>query len=112
MLATEVKTTSETESGSWVATILTNGFTVLKSKALIKYNLLTLTKIKVFTPKGEFFYAPRSVCNRNPPNGEIIGQMSKTMRTTNKKITSPKQLKKKTVKRREKLLFDRRNKIS
>ncbi len=73
MLATEVKTIQRNGVRFLGCDYFDERLYGFKSKVLIKYNLFDLTKIKVFTPKGGILMH-RAACNRNPPNGEIIGQ--------------------------------------
>ena len=73
MLATEVKTIQRNGVRFLGCDYFDERLYGFKSKVLIKYNLFNLTKIKVFTPKGEFFMHSRT-CNRNPPDGKIIGR--------------------------------------
>ena len=66
-----------------------------KSKVLIKYNLFDLTKIKVFTPKGEYLCTAERVTETHPM-AKLLGDV-KDYEDYKQKIVRQRQLKKKTV---------------
>ena len=66
-----------------------------KSKVLIKYNLFDLTKIKVYTPKGEYLCTAERVTETHPM-AKLLGDV-KDYEDYKQKIVRQRQLKKKTV---------------
>ena len=64
MLATEVKTIQRNGIRFLNCDYFDERLYGFKSKALIKYNLFDLTKIKVFTPKGEYLCTAERVTER------------------------------------------------
>ena len=66
-----------------------------KSKVLIKYNLFDLTKIKVFTSKGEYLCTAERVTETHPM-AKLLGNV-KDYEDYKQKIVKQRQLKKKTV---------------
>lgn len=66
-----------------------------KSKVLIKYNLFDLTKIKVFTPKGEYLCTAERVTETHPM-AKILGGV-KDFEDYKQKIVKQRQLRKKTI---------------
>lgn len=72
-----------------------NDYTGLKAKFLIKYNLFNLTKIKVFTTKGEYLCTAERVTETHPM-ARILGDV-KDFEDYKQKIVKQRQLKKKTI---------------
>ena len=66
-----------------------------KSKVLIKYNLFDLTKIKVFTPKGEYLCTAERVTETHPM-AKIFGTV-KDFEDYKQKIQKQKKLRRKTI---------------
>lgn len=66
MLATEVKTIQQNGVRFLGCDYFDERLYGFKSKVLIKYNLFDLTKIKVFTPKGEFLCTAERVTETHP----------------------------------------------
>ena len=66
-----------------------------KSKVLIKYNLFDLTKIKVFTPKGEYLCTAERVTETHPM-AKLLGDV-KDYEDYKQKIVRQRKLKKKTI---------------
>lgn len=66
-----------------------------KNKVLIKYNLFDLTKIKVFTTKGEYLCTAERVTETHPM-AKILGDV-KDFEDYKQKIVKQRQLRKKTI---------------
>lgn len=95
MLATEVKTIQRNGVRFLGCDYFDERLYGFKSKVLIKYNLFDLTKIKVFTPKGEYLYTAERVTETHPM-AKLLGDV-KDYEDYKQKIVRQKQLKKKTV---------------
>ena len=95
MLATEVKTIQRNGVRFLGCDYFDERLYGFKSKVLIKYNLFDLTKIKVFTPKGEYLCTAERVTETNPM-AKLLGDV-KDYEDYKQKIVRQKQLKKKTV---------------
>ena len=95
MLATEVKTIQRNGVRFLGCDYFDERLYGFKSKVLIKYNLFDLTKIKVFTPKGEYLCTAERVTETHPM-AKLLGDV-KDYEDYKQKIVRQKQLKKKTV---------------
>ena len=95
MLATEVKTIQRNGVRFLGCDYFDERLYGFKSKVLIKYNLFDLTKIKVFTPKGEFLCTAERVTETHPM-AKLLGDV-KDYEDYKQKIVRQKQLKKKTI---------------
>lgn len=95
MLATEVKTIQRNGVRFLGCDYFNERLYGFKSKVLIKYNLFDLTKIKVFTPKGEYLCTAERVTETHPM-AKLLGDI-KDYEDYKQKIVRQKQLKKKTV---------------
>ncbi len=95
MLATEVKTVQRNGVRFLGCDYFDERLYGFKSKVLIKYNLFDLTKIKVFTPKGEFLCTAERGTETHPM-AKLLGDV-KDYEDYKQKIVRQKQLKKKTV---------------
>ena len=95
MLATEVKTIQRNGIRFLNCDYFDGRLYGFKSKVLIKYNLFDLTKIKVFTPKGEYLCTAERVTETHPM-AKLLGDV-KDYEDYKQKIVRQKQLKKKTV---------------
>ena len=95
MLATEVKTIQRNGVRFLGCDYFDERLYGFKSKVLIKYNLFDLTKIKVFTPKGEYLCTAERVTETHPM-AKLLGNV-KDYEDYKQKIVRQKQLKKKTV---------------
>lgn len=95
MLATEVKTIQRNGVRFLGCDYFDERLYGFKSKVLIKYNLFDLTKIKVFTPKGEYLCTAERVTETHPM-AKLLGDV-KDYQDYKQKIVRQKQLKKKTV---------------
>lgn len=95
MLATEVKTIQRNGVRLLGCDYFHERLYGFKSKVLIKYNLFDLTKIKVFTPKGEYLCTAERVTETHPMT-KLLGDV-KDYEDYKQKIVRQKQLKKKTV---------------
>lgn len=95
MLATEVKTIQRNGVRFLGCDYFDERLYGFKSKVLIKYNLFDLTKIKVFTQKGEFLCTAERVTETHPM-AKLLGDV-KDYEDYKQKIVRQKQLKKKTV---------------
>ena len=102
MLATEVKTIQRNGIRFLNCDYFDGRLYGFKSKVLIKYNLFDLTKIKVFTPKGEYLCTAERVTETHPM-AKLLGDV-KDYEDYKQKIVRQKQLKKKTVKTEKKYL--------
>ena len=95
MLATEVKTIQRNGIRFLNCDYFDERLYGFKSKVLIKYNLFDLTKIKVFTPKGEYLCTAERVTETHPI-AKLLGDV-KDYEDYKQKIVRQRQLKKKTV---------------
>ena len=95
MLATEVKTIQRNGIRFLNCDYFDERLYGFKSKVLIKYNLFDLTKIKVFTPKGEYLCTAERVTETHPM-AKLLGNV-KDYEDYKQKIVKQRQLKKKTV---------------
>ena len=95
MLATEVKTIQRNGIRFLNCDYFDERLYGFKSKVLIKYNLFDLTKIKVFTPKGEYLCTAERVTETHPM-AKLLGDV-KDYEDYKQKIVRQRQLKKKTV---------------
>lgn len=95
MLATEVKTIQRNGIRFLNCDYFDERLYGFKGKVFIKYNLFDLTKIKVFTPKGEYLCTAERVTETHPM-AKILGDV-KDFEDYKQKIVRQKQLKKKTV---------------
>ena len=95
MLATEVKTIQRNGIRFLNCDYFDERLYGFKSKVLIKYNLFDLTKIKVYTPKGEYLCTAERVTETHPM-AKLLGDV-KDYEDYKQKIVRQRQLKKKTV---------------
>ena len=95
MLATEVKTIQRNGIRFLNCDYFDERLYGFKSKVLIKYNLFDLTKIKVFTHKGEYLCTAERVTETHPM-AKLLGNV-KDYEDYKQKIVKQRQLKKKTV---------------
>ena len=95
MLATEVKTIQRNGIRFLNCDYFDERLYGFKSKVLIKYNLFDLTKIKVFTPKGEYLCTAERVTETHPM-AKLLGDV-KDYEDYTQKIVRQRKLKKKTV---------------
>ena len=95
MLATEVKTIQRNGIRFLNCDYFDERLYGFKSKVLIKYNLFDLTKIKVYTPKGEYLCTAARVTETHPM-AKLLGDV-KDYEDYKQKIIRQRQLKKKTV---------------
>lgn len=95
MLATEVKTIQRNGIRFLNCDYFDERLYGFKSKVLIKYNLFDLTKIKVFTPKGEYLCTAERVTEAHPM-AKLLGDV-KDFEDYKQKIVRQRQLKKKTI---------------
>ncbi len=95
MLATEVKTIQRNGIRFLSCDYFDERLYGFKSKVLIKYNLFDLTKIKVFTTKGEYLCTAERVTETHPM-AKLLGNV-KDYEDYKQKIVKQRQLKKKTV---------------
>ena len=95
MLATEVKTIQRNGIRFLNCDYFNERLYGFKSKVLIKYNLFDLTKIKVFTPKGEYLCTAKRVTDTHPM-AKLLGDV-KDYEDYRQKIVRQRQLRKKTV---------------
>jgi putative transposase len=96
MLATEVKTIQRNGIRFLNCDYFDERLYGFKSKVLIKYNLFDLTKIKVFTTKGEYLCTAERVTETHPM-AKILGDV-KDFEDYKQKIEKQRQLRKKTIK--------------
>lgn len=95
MLATEVKTIQRNGIRFFNCDYFDERLYGFKSKVLIKYNLFDLTKIKVFTPKGEYLCTAERVTETHPM-AKILGTV-KDFEDYKQKIQKQKKLRRKTI---------------
>ena len=95
MLATEVKTIQRNGIRFLNCDYFDERLYGFKSKVLIKYNLFDLTKIKVFTTKGEYLCTAERVTETHPM-AKLLGDV-KDYEDYKQKIVKQRQLKNKTV---------------
>ncbi len=95
MLAAEVKTIQRNGIRFLNCDYFDERLYGFKSKVLIKYNLFDLTKIKVYTPKGEYLCTAERVTETHPM-AKLLGDV-KDNEDYKQKIVRQRQLKKKTV---------------
>ena len=95
MLATEVKTIQRNGIRFLNCDYFDERLYGFKSKVLIKYNLFDLTKIKVYTPKGEYLCTAERVTETHPM-AKLLGDV-KDYEDYKQKIVKQRQLKKKTI---------------
>ena len=95
MLATEVKTIQRNGIKFLNCDYFDERLYGFKSKVLIKYNLFDLTKIKVFTPKGEFLCTAERVTETHPM-AKLLGDV-KDFEDYKQKIVRQRKLKRKTI---------------
>ena len=95
MLATEVKTIQRNGIRFLNCDYFDERLYGFKSKALIKYNLFDLTKIKVFTPKGEYLCTAERVTETHPM-AKLLGDV-KDYEDYKQKIQKQKKLRRKTI---------------
>ena len=95
MLVTEVKTIQRNGIRFLNCDYFDERLYGFKSKVLIKYNLFDLTKVKVFTPKGEYLCTTERVTETHPM-AKLLGDV-KDYEDYKQKIIRQRQLKKKTV---------------
>ena len=95
MLATEVKTIQRNGIRFLNCDYFDERLYGFKSKVLIKYNLFDLTKIKVFTPKGEYLCTAERVTETHPM-AKLLGDV-KDFEDYKQKIVRQRKLKRKTI---------------
>ena len=95
MLATEVKTIQRNGIRFLNYDYFDERLYGFKSKVLIKYNLFDLTKIKVFTTKGEYLCTAERVTEAHPM-AKILGNV-KDFEDYKQKIVKQQQLRRKTI---------------
>ncbi len=95
MLATEVKTIQRNGIRFFNCDYFDERLYGFKSKVLIKYNLFDLTKIKVFTPKGEYLCTAERVTETHPM-AKLLGDV-KDYEDYKQKIEKQRKLKRKTI---------------
>lgn len=95
MLATEVKTIQRNGIRFLNWDYFDERLYGFKSKVLIKYNLFDLTKIKVFTTKGEYLCTAERVTETHPM-AKLLGDV-KDFEDYKQKIIKQRQLRKKTI---------------
>ena len=95
MLVTEVKTIQRNGIRFLNCDYFDERLYGFKSTVLIKYNLFDLTKVKVFTPKGEYLCTTERVTETHPM-AKLLGDV-KDYEDYKQKIIRQRQLKKKTV---------------
>lgn len=95
MLATEVKTIQRNGIRFLNFDYFDERLYGFKSKVLIKYNLFDLTKIKVFTPKGEYLCTAERVTETHPM-AKLLGTV-KDYEDYKQKIVKQRKLHKKTI---------------
>ena len=95
MLATEVKTIQRNGVRFLGCNYFDERLYGFKSKVLLKYNLFDLTKIKVFTPKGEYLCTAERLTETHPM-AKILGDV-KDFEDYKQKIVKQRQLRKKTI---------------
>mgnify|MGYP001042811957 CR=1 FL=1 len=95
MLVTEVKTIQRNGVRFLGCDYFDERLYGFKNKVLIKYNLFDLTKIKVFTTKGEYLCTAERVTETHPM-AKILGDV-KDFEDYKQKILKQQQLRKKTI---------------
>ena len=95
MLATEVKTIQRNGIRFLNCDYFDERLYGFKSKVLIKYNLFDLTKIKVFTTKGEYLCTAERVTETHPM-AKLLGNV-KDYEDYKQKIVRQRKLKRKTI---------------
>lgn len=95
MLATEVKTVQRNGIRFLNCDYFDERLYGFKSKVLIKYNLFDLTKIKVFTPKGEYLCTAERVTETHPM-AKLLGEV-KDYEDYKQKIEKQRKLRRKTI---------------
>ena len=95
MLAAEVKTIQRNGIRFLNCDYFDERLYGFKNKVLIKYNLFDLTKIKVFTSKGEYLCTAERVTETHPM-AKILGDV-KDFEDYKQKIVKQQQLRKKTI---------------
>ena len=95
MLATEVKTIQRNGIRFLNCDYFDERLYGFKSRVLIKYNLFDLTKIKVFTTKGEYLCTAERVTETHPM-AKLLGDV-KDFEDYKQKIVRQRKLKKKTI---------------
>ncbi len=95
MLATEVKTIQRNRIRFLGCDYFDERLYGFKSRVLIKYNLFDLTKIKVFTTKGEYLCTAERAAETNPM-AKLLGNVQ-DYEDYKQKIVKQIQLKNKTV---------------
>ena len=95
MLATEVKTIQRNGIRFLNCDYFDERLYGFKSKVLIKYNLFDLTKIKVFTPKGEYLCTAERVTETHPM-AKLLGDV-KEYEEYKQKIEKQRKLRRKTI---------------
>ena len=95
MLATEVKTIQRNGIRFLNCDYFGERLYGFKSKVLIKYNVFDLTKIKVFTPKGEYLCTAERVTETHPM-AKILGTVE-DLEDYKQKIQKQKKLRRKTI---------------
>lgn len=95
MLATEVKTIQRNGIRFLNCDYFDERLYGFKSKVLIKYNLFDLTKIKVFTPKGEYLCTAERVTETHPM-AKLLGDV-KDYEDYKQKIEKQRKLRRKTI---------------
>ena len=95
MLATEVKTIQRNGIRFLNCDYFDERLYGFKSKVLIKYNLFDLTKIKVFTPKGEYLCTAERVTETHPM-AKLLGEV-KDYEDYKQKIEKQRKLRRKTI---------------
>ncbi|MCD7779453.1 MAG: Mu transposase C-terminal domain-containing protein [Candidatus Gastranaerophilales bacterium] len=96
MLATEVKTIQRNGIRFLNCDYFDERLYGFKSKVMIKYNLFDLTKIKVFTTKGEYLCTAERVTETHPM-AKILGDV-KDFEDYKQKIQKQQKLRRKTIK--------------
>ena len=96
MLATEVKTIQRNGIRFLNCDYFDERLYGFKSKVLIKYNLLDLTKIKVFTTKGEYFCTAERVTETHPM-AKLLGTVE-DLEDYKQKIQKQEKFRRKTIK--------------
>lgn len=102
MLVTEVKTIQRNGIRFLNCDYFDERLYGFKSKVLIKYNLFDLTKVKVFTPKGEYLCTTERVTETHPM-AKILGTVE-DLEDYKQKIQKQQKLKRKTINSVKKLL--------
>lgn len=96
MLATEVKTIQRNGIRFLNCDYFDERLYGFKSKVMIKYNLFDLTKIKVFTTKGEYLCTAKRVTETHPM-AKLLGTV-KDLEDYKQKIQNKEKLRRKTIK--------------